>query len=162
MKDYQDLLNDFNSIDDLPISEEMLGAYIEGNLSDPERMMVEEYFENDSALNDLLIDTISSVHYDDDDFLMDAEMTVINEADFDLPQVHDDTSVSNADDFSHHADSFLVADDEEQILTDVEDESEILDTPDFDFPCGTDEELTDDTPLINDDWDVDDSDDFLW
>lgn len=47
------LLNKFNHIRDLPVSEEMLGAYIEGNLSELEMDDVEMMLQYQPELNDL-------------------------------------------------------------------------------------------------------------
>lgn len=54
MKLNDDLLNKFNSIEDLPVSEEMLCAYEEGTLSESEMAMVRDEIESNSALLDLI------------------------------------------------------------------------------------------------------------
>lgn len=50
MKDIHELLNEFESIQDLPVSEEMLGAYIEGNLNSEEILNVENAINSDLSL----------------------------------------------------------------------------------------------------------------
>lgn len=72
MKLNDDLLNKFNSIEDLPVSEEMLCAYEEGTLSKSEMEMVRDEIESNSALLDLLeedggISPFSEDEYDDSD-----------------------------------------------------------------------------------------------
>lgn len=42
MKNYDEIISRFDQIQDLPISEEMLGAYIEGHLSAVENLQVEQ------------------------------------------------------------------------------------------------------------------------
>ena len=48
-----DLLHKFDSIEDLPVSEEMLGAYLEGNLDDAEVSEIESMLQNSSNLTDI-------------------------------------------------------------------------------------------------------------
>ena len=48
-----ELLNKFDSIDDLPVSEEMLGAYLENNLSYSEMVDVESAIQENSYLSEL-------------------------------------------------------------------------------------------------------------
>lgn len=55
-----DLFAKFDSIDDLPISEELLGAYTEGNLRGAEHREVHNIVSNDTNLSDLM----SSVEQD--------------------------------------------------------------------------------------------------
>ncbi|MCM1501307.1 MAG: hypothetical protein NC115_01410 [Bacteroidales bacterium] len=55
-----DLFAKFDSIDDLPISEELLGAYTEGNLRGAEYREVHNIVSNDTNLSDLM----SSVEQD--------------------------------------------------------------------------------------------------
>lgn len=57
MKDINDLLSQFNDLQDLPVSEEMLGAYIEGNLDGSEQLFVESSIQQDDSLNDLVAGT---------------------------------------------------------------------------------------------------------
>lgn len=66
-----DLLNKFDSIEDLPVSEEMLGAYIEGNLQDNERAEVDSLIDHHQALQFLTDELGSSPLYDDDFFQPD-------------------------------------------------------------------------------------------
>ena len=68
MKDLQDLLNDFESIQDISISEEMLGAYVEGNLSGAELREVKNLINEDSFVRELYNSTeFMSPHIEDYD-----------------------------------------------------------------------------------------------
>lgn len=60
-----DLLNKFDRIEDLPVSEEVLGAYFEGNLQDSERVEVDSWINHDQALRSLVDDCAGSTLYDD-------------------------------------------------------------------------------------------------
>lgn len=52
----EELLNKFDRIQDLPVSEEMLGAYMEGNLNDAESILVStmtfSYDIHQTSIND--------------------------------------------------------------------------------------------------------------
>lgn len=54
-----DLLRKFESIEELPISEEMLGAYMEGNLDSYEISQIETAISEDSSLLGFVEDIIS-------------------------------------------------------------------------------------------------------
>jgi len=51
-----DLLAKFDRIQDLPVSEEMLGAYVEGNVSDGEALGISSMMANDAGLSSLYDD----------------------------------------------------------------------------------------------------------
>lgn len=70
MKDINDLLAQFEDIQDNEISEEMLGAYLEGNLSADEALQVENAINQDDTLSAFMED-ISSLGIPTDDFSMD-------------------------------------------------------------------------------------------
>lgn len=64
MKSMDELLSRFNDIQDLPVSEEMIGAYSEGNLSEPDFLHVADVAsvcENVSSI----IDETSSYGYEE-------------------------------------------------------------------------------------------------
>lgn len=46
-----ELLNKFDRIQDLPASEEMLGAYMEGNTNDEESLYIENLLSFDSGFH---------------------------------------------------------------------------------------------------------------
>ena len=52
----EEILNKIDSLHDLPVSEEMIGAYIEGNLSDYELMEVEQLMQFEPELTDFIDD----------------------------------------------------------------------------------------------------------
>lgn len=51
-----ELLNKFDRIQDLPVSEEMLGAYMEGNLNSNEYAQIDSMFSEDSSLSEFVDD----------------------------------------------------------------------------------------------------------
>lgn len=59
-----ELLKKFDSIEDLPISEEMLGAYLEGNLSHYESKMVSNEIDSDLNLMNLTHSLSSGIESD--------------------------------------------------------------------------------------------------
>lgn len=54
MKNYDDIINRFDDIQDLPVSEEMLGAYMEGNLRGAEIREIQNLICQDDNLFDLI------------------------------------------------------------------------------------------------------------
>lgn len=77
-----ELLNKFDSIEDLPVSEEMLGAYLEDNLSPSEAYDVECAIQENDYLSEL---TNTEIEYNEDfDISID---------DFDLPIIPDDSYI---------------------------------------------------------------------
>ena len=50
----EELLNKFDRIQDLPVSEEMLGAYMEGNTSDDESLYIDNLLSFDSSFSSLV------------------------------------------------------------------------------------------------------------
>ncbi len=58
MKQNNGIVNNLDSILDLPISEEMIGAYIEGNLNEIERDQFKEALEKDMILSSLVDEVI--------------------------------------------------------------------------------------------------------
>jgi hypothetical protein len=59
-----ELLNKFNRIEDLPISEEMLGAYVEGNLDFYEEINISSEIQNSEYLSDMMQDINSIYNFD--------------------------------------------------------------------------------------------------
>lgn len=49
-----ELLNKFDRIQDLPVSEEMLGAYLEGNVAPNEAIQIESAMLQDTQLSDFI------------------------------------------------------------------------------------------------------------
>ncbi len=91
MKDIHELLNDFDSIQDLPVSEEMVGAYLENNLDWSERQSMEDICHSDDRFSQLLSslsmsnDASMSLFDDDTSHDLDNELTNnINSLNLDL------------------------------------------------------------------------------
>ena len=70
MKDCDDIISRFDNIQDLPVSEEMLGAYLEGNLTPLEKIVLQPEFETgimtelrDNVLNEDIepVENVNSV-----------------------------------------------------------------------------------------------------
>lgn len=67
----EELLSKFDRIQDLPVSEEMLGAYLEGNLSDAEIDDMEMMLQYHPDINNIyseVLHTLDSTDYIDDGF----------------------------------------------------------------------------------------------
>ena len=88
-----ELLNKFDRIEDLPVSEEMLGAYLEGNLHGSEFREINNIIHDDSTLFNLV-----GIVENDIDFINDKNYSVGTElgslyeyndvlADFSLPEI---------------------------------------------------------------------------
>lgn len=76
MKDINDLLSQFNDLQDLPVSEEMLGAFVEDKLSESESSMVSDIVNQDIFLMNLVSDAQKDVfgvemsdHFFEDDVI---------------------------------------------------------------------------------------------
>lgn len=93
MKDYDDLINRFEDIQDLAVSEEMLGAYIEDNLTDTESLFVRNQIDKDFSLMNLEFAVRS--HGNDIPYV-DIEAYVSDSLDsLDLPYINDDILPEN-------------------------------------------------------------------
>lgn len=110
----------FTSDSDLPISEEMLGAYLEGNLSDEEFSIIYQAINNDLGLMNLTYELQSSPtdlkDFFDDLVIDDIEIPVITDEipsdsilNLDYPLNSDDSSSEfpemDSDDFEENQDS---------------------------------------------------------
>lgn len=56
MKKYDDIIRRFDDIQDLPVSEELLGAYLEKNVSNSELATLEFYIEENPIISDIIED----------------------------------------------------------------------------------------------------------
>ncbi len=74
-------INKLNDLEDLSVSEEMLGAYLEGNLHGAEFREVQNYIHDDSSVSSL-IDSV------------EADMNFINDLDFSYHQGHVDAIIT--------------------------------------------------------------------
>lgn len=135
----EELLNKFDRIQDLPVSEEILGAYIEGNLNDAESILVSNMIDSnpdlsllsykvESYTNDALEDSsiIDQGAMFASDFVLPAiethqsEMTLLTMSDdmevgalCDSPFIADSFAPDSSDmeDFSYSSEHFLPASD---------------------------------------------------
>ncbi len=84
MKDYDELLNEFESIPELHVSEELLGAYIEGKLDFYEASSISELISKEQDLSDIVKNIDTPCFYDTYDDFSQAAMYV---SDLDLPSI---------------------------------------------------------------------------
>ena len=103
----EELLTKFASIEDLPISEEILGAYLEDNLSDAESIVVNNIIDSFSELSSIIAEIPSiddfntfELYTEEQDFDESSELE-----DFELPSI---SSLELADTPSICADEFLI------------------------------------------------------
>ncbi len=113
-------------IKSLPISEETLGAYLEGNLPEHERMEVEKLLENNHELREF-VDEVSAddINYDESiyDYFPDFD------SEFSLPEIPKQTDESD--------DIEIVAVDDEfdlEVIDNVFDEHETDEHESYDLP----------------------------
>ena len=97
------MLNKFNSVPDLPISEEILGAYIEGRLDPLENLRVSSILEVEPELSSLMDAELDS-SYDSFPF-QEADIPVVDLDNIVLPDI-DFQSLPDFDLNSFHPDSF--------------------------------------------------------
>ena len=92
MKINDDMLNKFNSVPDLPISEEILGAYIEGRLDPLENLRVSSILEVEPELSSLMDAELDS-SYDSFPFqeAVTPDIDLQSLPDFDLNSFHPDS-----------------------------------------------------------------------
>ena len=88
-----ELLDKFDKIQDLPVSEEMLGAYLEGKLSNEENEFVHDAIESDLTLMNITFSASQPIHdvFFEDVVIDSIELPLINnEINFDESGIHDD------------------------------------------------------------------------
>lgn len=73
MKNYDDIIDRFDDIQELSVSEEMLGAYIEGNLNSYEMEQISESIQDDEVLRSISEDIICTSSESDNNNLLDIE-----------------------------------------------------------------------------------------
>lgn len=83
----EELLNKFDRIQDLPISEEMLGAYMEDNLSPTEALDVESALQEYDCLKDI-INPITECDANIDDISINSTISEVE-----LPNIPDDSYI---------------------------------------------------------------------
>lgn len=95
MKNYDDIISSFDSIPELPISEEMLGAYIEGNLEGDELIDVGYSVQEDGLLN-----TLANEIYTDD-FIRFDMLNIDAEEIPNLPEIIDFVPFDNTNELQY-------------------------------------------------------------
>lgn len=142
-----ELLSKFDSIEDLPISEEMLGAYMEGSLDIDKTIICEDIMAQDSSLNDLFFEITNdpSIQSDDElifsfdsDFLDNGIDTFLTSPDVNLfdPASPPDLSFEDSylhvnnqilsdfhseEEYSNYSEDTLINDRDETYITDFDD-----------------------------------------
>jgi len=87
MIDYNELISRFDDIQDLPVSEEMLGAYCEGTLNDVDAADVSNCISDHAELGELMNDVENDIVQDEPFSLYSSDVVV---DDVDLPDVPTD------------------------------------------------------------------------
>lgn len=91
MIDYNDLINRIESMQDLPISEEMIGAYCEGLLNSVDAASMDSYIANDAEIGEL-VDSVDNSQGSDNLYSFGYGTDGID--DFDLPYVPMSNSIN--------------------------------------------------------------------
>lgn len=82
-----ELLNKFDNINDLPVSEEMLGAYLEGNLDALEDVMVGSIYESHPDVKELVSYALDDTPDVQSDFLNEIEADIVEDIEPELPEI---------------------------------------------------------------------------
>lgn len=67
MIDYSELINRISDMRDLPVSEEMLGAYCEGTLGSADAAVMDSCIANNAEIGEL-VDSVDNLHVADDTY----------------------------------------------------------------------------------------------
>lgn len=143
-----------------PISVEMFAAYLDGNLTDAEMETVENILADNPALSEL-VDLADSLDqeiqdYMDDDFLYDADMSMLDDVEIEIPQL-DDVDDVESDDMEGVPDEIEIGSDIADGLIDTDD--------DANMGAGTYDEWTpgqeEEPGLMHDDHDFSDAADLF-
>lgn len=87
MKTMEELKARFASIQDLPVSEEMIGAYIEGNLDSIQAQCVEDMMHQDCEFASLVDDCKAFDDMHNQSYLMENVVDFTGLEDFNLPEL---------------------------------------------------------------------------
>lgn len=105
-----ELLNKFARIKDLPVPEEALGAYFEGNLNRLELIGIENIISESPIIGEMVkvLDAVDDEIYSyiNDNFTYGADMTALDAREFNIPNIDDDSNSADQnvrikDDFNH-------------------------------------------------------------
>lgn len=89
MIDYDDLINRIEGMHDLPVSEEMLGAYCEDSLNLVDAAEIDSFITNDAELSEL-VDNVDNLQVFDDSYSFD--YSTCSTDDIELPSIPTDCS----------------------------------------------------------------------
>lgn len=138
MKNYDDIIDRFSDIQELQVSEEMLGAYIEGNLNSYEMEQISESIQVDEILR-AISEYIISTPFGSNNNLLDIEMYNENSSLIDDEAYSSDSMDSNIikqDDLMEHSsyieESHYANENKSLEEYDVIDENDLYDDTNFD------------------------------
>lgn len=100
---YNDIICRFDDIHDLPISEEVLGAYFEGSLDIEDRQQIQDYINSDLFLTNLEFEM--NEHHDIDSMVINTTEPV-NIDSVELPNLVLNEFSSDGELFNDHDNSF--------------------------------------------------------
>lgn len=112
MKSMDELLSRFNDIQDIPVSEEMIGAYVERKLNASDLQKVEEAFSNLAGMNDFLASVREHIDQKEldasnpemHDFISGIDAEILKELDFSIDAVNMDESSIEENNVSTYGD----------------------------------------------------------
>lgn len=137
MKDYSELASRFNDIQDLPISEELIGAYFENNLPENEYDDVSDIIESDEAVASLYNELAAPS--EDEIFFPEQDMFSPDQV------ISDDASVAEPEDLLFSENEYNTYDNislDFQDLADSENESlDVMGDSNQELPFLNDEEI---------------------
>lgn len=138
MKDRSELLSRLLQLRDLPVSEEMLGAYCEGTLADADAAAVADTITNDARLS-ALVDSIDSLQVQDDATPSGYNPATLDDIELpDVPTTYDDNPFG-FDDIPEIGGFGMVAAAPAPIFCGVNDDfsdtGDFLSSDDDSFPC---------------------------
>lgn len=132
MKKIEDILLRFDDLQDLPISEETLGSFLDNTISEEERIRLEGYMDINPDFKDFVgsIDTFGNDNVfcsvsNNDEFLNDIQSEAMDIVQIEIPEltgIIDNSSIEDSpNELSNkhktHREHFGLLDDQPQILT---------------------------------------------
>lgn len=116
MKDLNELLQQFNDIQDMPISEELLGAYIEGRTEKNEEELIEKSISDNSILKET-VDIVSKESYSENNFDWDLYKGDFGFWELGMPPIVTEDSIKSWIDDTNNINNIEVENMEEQKLS---------------------------------------------
>lgn len=157
-----ELLSKFDRIEDLPVSEEMLGAYMEGNLNDAEFVKISSIIDSDSNLSYISFGIVTEEFSaeselsstEDDNYIASlVELPIIDEniGDFNPPDISHNIEIATLDDSQSFNDIFGIGTSGEDRVIDLSENilsfDDISDTDSHSLAINSDSEV--DENLLN-------------